>query len=56
MQAPALAPRLQLELASLGYTEEEMAAVRPEVAREIAEKGLTRPRTGMPQAWRTRCV
>jgi len=56
VQAPALAPRLQLELASLGYTEEEMAAVRPEVAREIAEKGLTRPRTGMPQAWRTRCV
>ena len=45
--------QMRRELRALGYTEEEVGEIRPEVARVVLERGLGRPRSGMPRAWRT---
>ena len=40
------------KLRSLGYRASEIAEIRPSVARVVAQRGLPRPRAGMPESWR----
>ena len=40
------------KLRSLGYRASEISDIRPAVARVVAQRGLPRPRAGMPDSWR----
>ena len=44
--------KVKADLASLGYTETEVEAMLPDVARVVTEKRLRRPASGMPAEWK----
>eukprot|EP00613_Pedinella_sp_CCMP2098_P017891 CAMPEP_0171749960 /NCGR_PEP_ID=MMETSP0991-20121206/41098_1 /TAXON_ID=483369 /ORGANISM="non described non described, Strain CCMP2098" /LENGTH=228 /DNA_ID=CAMNT_0012350785 /DNA_START=62 /DNA_END=749 /DNA_ORIENTATION=+ len=39
------------ELLALQYTEEEVDAISPDIAKVVVERGLPRPASGMPPTW-----
>jgi len=46
--------RMRADLLALHYTASEVAAIDPEVAAVVISRGLSRPRMGMPPAWKRR--
>mmetsp|Transcript_43827 Transcript_43827/g.86414 ORF Transcript_43827/g.86414 Transcript_43827/m.86414 type:complete len:271 (+) Transcript_43827:25-837(+) len=43
--------RMRTELLALQYTEEEVDAISPDIAKVVVERGLPRPASGMPPTW-----